>query len=146
MSSDISNRIELIISHFGHTKNSFSKAIGLSNNVTIGRIVNENNKPSYEVIEKIVQTFGSINAKWLLIGEGEMISANENLKQAKDSESVAKESNSDFSSGVISELRKEISQLNREIGRLEAKLELQKQTIIQLRDAHTGPAETAAAS
>lgn len=72
MDSGISNRIIQLIEALGHTKNSFSQAIGLTNNVTIGRIVNENRKPSYEILEKIIQTFGSIDANWLFSGEGKM--------------------------------------------------------------------------
>lgn len=71
--SSVSERIETIIKELGHNKNSFSKAIGLGNNVTIGRIINEKRDPSFEVLEKILHTFGhTINAKWLLTGEGQM--------------------------------------------------------------------------
>ena len=69
----ISQRIEKLIKVLGHNKNSFSKAIGLGNNVTIGRIINENRDPSFEVLQKIMHTFGEqISAKWLLTGEGRM--------------------------------------------------------------------------
>lgn len=70
MKNLISERIELIIKELGYNNNSFSKAIGLSNNVTIGRIINENREPSYAILERIIQTFGNINANWLLTGNG----------------------------------------------------------------------------
>jgi len=73
MNTDISNRIKLLIDYLNLNKSSFSKAIGLSNNVTIGRIINENRKPSYDVIEKILLTFGNINANWLITGKGSML-------------------------------------------------------------------------
>lgn len=61
------------MNEMGYNKNSFSKAIGLGNNVTIGRIINEKRDPSYEVLQKIIQTFGHIiSAKWLVTGEGKM--------------------------------------------------------------------------
>lgn len=61
------------MNEMGYNKNSFSKAIGLGNNVTIGRIINEKRDPSYEVLQRIIQTFGhAINAKWLVTGEGQM--------------------------------------------------------------------------
>ena len=72
MKNSISKRIVLIINKLDMNINSFSKAIGLSNNVTIGRIINENREPSFQVLNKIVQTFGSINANWLIAGDGEM--------------------------------------------------------------------------
>jgi DNA-binding XRE family transcriptional regulator len=68
----ISHRIKLIMNGLGYNKNSFSTAIGMTNNVTIGRIVNENRNPSFDIIEKIIQTFGSkINSDWLITGKGE---------------------------------------------------------------------------
>lgn len=59
--------------NFGMNKNQFSKALGLTNNVTIGRIINEGRTPSFDILEKIIQTFSSINANWLITGKGEMI-------------------------------------------------------------------------
>jgi len=54
-------------------KNSFSVKIGLANNVTVGNIVsNRLNKPSFDVIEKILQAFDSISPDWLLLGKGPM--------------------------------------------------------------------------
>lgn len=73
MSNTVSNRIKLIMNHFDLNKNSFSKAIGMTNNVTIGRIIDEQREPSYQVLAKIIQTFGSIDAGWLITGEGIML-------------------------------------------------------------------------
>lgn len=67
----VSNRFEALIKALGYNKNSFAKALN-TNNVTIGRIINENRKPSYETLELVLQHFGNINANWLLTGEGEM--------------------------------------------------------------------------
>lgn len=53
-------------------KNSFSRLIGLSNNVTIGRIINENRHPSQKVLQLILTIFSNINANWLVSGMGEM--------------------------------------------------------------------------
>ena len=75
----IQNRLEHIISSEGLNKTTFSKALGLSNNVTIGRIIKEKRNPSYETIERIVKVF-NINANWLILGDGDM-SRNENEKR-----------------------------------------------------------------
>lgn len=72
MKNSVSLRIGLIIKHLNLNVNSFSKAIGLTNNVTIGRIISEEREPGYQVLSKILTTFGSINANWLITGEGEM--------------------------------------------------------------------------
>ena len=66
-------RVELIIEKEGLNKNSFSKAIGISNNVTITRIINEHRTPSRATCEKIVSAFPIYNLEWLLTGEGDML-------------------------------------------------------------------------
>ena len=69
----IGSRIGQLIEYLGYNKSSFSNAIGLTNNVTIGRIVNGEREPSFEILQKITQTFGIVNTEWLLKGEGEML-------------------------------------------------------------------------
>lgn len=66
-------RVEFIIEREGLNKNSFSKAIGISNNVTITRIINEHRTPSRATCEKIVSAFPAYNLEWLLTGEGNML-------------------------------------------------------------------------
>ncbi len=70
---DISYRIKIIIDNFNENISSFSKKIGVSNNVTIGRIINENRKPSFEILNKILKEYPQINCHWLLTGEGQMM-------------------------------------------------------------------------
>ncbi|MEA2041169.1 MAG: hypothetical protein U9N85_01270 [Bacteroidota bacterium] len=86
------------MNEFNYNKNSFSKAIGINNNVTIGRIVNEDRNPSYEIIEKILLTFGSIDANWLITGKGEMLKSkkNETDRNNKDYTSLLKQQISDL--------------------------------------------------
>lgn len=70
----INDRIELIIKELGFNKNSFSKKIGLDNNTTITNIVSgRRSKPSYDLLNKIILSFDSINSEWLLTGEGPML-------------------------------------------------------------------------
>lgn len=67
----INQRIKYVIDELGYNKNSFSKALGLSNNVTIGNIVsNRGNKPSFDVLERILRKFDRINVEWLILGTG----------------------------------------------------------------------------
>lgn len=65
-------RIKLIMEQEGYNKNSFSATIGLSNNVTITRLINEERKPSRMTCEKIAQRFPQYNPNWILTGEGDM--------------------------------------------------------------------------
>lgn len=81
----VSERINLIINHLKLNKNSFSKAIGLSNNVTIGKILNDKRSPSFDILTKIIQTYDCINSHWLLTGEGEMLNTTETTTKEKSS-------------------------------------------------------------
>lgn len=66
-------RVQLIMKNEGFNKNSFSEAIGLNNNVTITRILNEKRKPSPATFNKIADRFPRYNRTWLLTGKGEML-------------------------------------------------------------------------
>ena len=66
-------RIQLVMEKEGLNKNSFSKAIGLSNNVTITRIINEQRTPSRTTCEKVVKAFPQYSLDWLLTGAGDMM-------------------------------------------------------------------------
>lgn len=66
-------RIGKVMAHFGLNKNSFSKEIGMSSNVTIGRILNEDRNPHPATLQKIVDRFPQINYDWLLNGIGDML-------------------------------------------------------------------------
>ena len=48
-------RIKFIMEKEGYNKNSFSYAIGMTNNVTITRLINEKRKPSPNTCAKIAQ-------------------------------------------------------------------------------------------
>lgn len=78
MNENINERIMQLISHLGMNKNSFSLKIGLTNGTIIGNIVSGRlNKPSFEVIYKIIKSFDDINGDWLLTGRGEMLKGTE---------------------------------------------------------------------
>lgn len=75
----VAERIARLIDSLGMSKNSFSKAIGLDNNVTIGRIINENRQPSFDILHRIIQTFGNVDGNWLLTGDGSMFKSEGDL-------------------------------------------------------------------
>lgn len=73
----INDRIKLIIDHLGMNINSYSKHIGLSNDVTIRNIVaGRKSKPSFDVLMKIILSIDRVNIEWLLLGNGEMLLKN----------------------------------------------------------------------
>ena len=65
-------RIKFIMEKEGYNKNSFSYAIGMTNNVTITRLINEKRKPSPNTCAKIAQRFPQYNPEWILNGTGSM--------------------------------------------------------------------------
>jgi SOS-response transcriptional repressor LexA len=63
----------MLMKHYGLNKNSLTVKVGLPSNSVIGRIVNEQSNPSFEVLEKIMLAFKQVNARWLVTNEGSML-------------------------------------------------------------------------
>lgn len=72
-------RVQYIMEKEGYNKNSFSTAIGISNNVTITRIINEKRNPSKATCQKIIDRFPQYSFDWLFSGTGEMIKENKTV-------------------------------------------------------------------
>lgn len=66
-------RIQYVMEREGMNKNSFSAAIGINNNVTITRIINEKRNPSRATCQKIADRFPHYSFEWLYSGEGDML-------------------------------------------------------------------------
>jgi transcriptional regulator with XRE-family HTH domain len=82
--SSIGKRIDQIINHFGLTKYSFAKSLKTSG-TRISNIVNGRNKPDFDLLVNIINTF-NICPSWLLLEEGKMLnndSDNSELGSAK---------------------------------------------------------------
>ncbi len=93
------NRVKIVMEYFEMNKNSFSKEVGLSSNVTIGRILNEKRKPSTTTLKKITNRFKTVSLEWLKTGKGEMIQENPNPSEIfllKDGMSISILEISDF--------------------------------------------------
>lgn len=70
---DINNRIDQLIDYlYNGNVTDFSSRIGIDNNVTLNKIKNGKNAPSYKVINAILTNISEINAEWLMRGEGSM--------------------------------------------------------------------------
>lgn len=75
MQTSINDRIKDIVSFSGKTINQCAKYLNVSQ-PTLRACVNGDNKPSFDVIEKISKGFPIISESWLITGEGEMIKSN----------------------------------------------------------------------
>jgi DNA-binding XRE family transcriptional regulator len=63
------NRILNIIEKYQLSSNAFAQEIEV-NRSTISHILSGRNKPSIEVLQKILKRFPDISAAWLLLGQG----------------------------------------------------------------------------
>jgi len=70
------NRIQKIIEEQEISLNAFAQEIGV-NRSTISHILTGRNKPSVEVLQKILKRFPSLSSDWLLLGYGSMHAKNE---------------------------------------------------------------------
>lgn len=70
---DVIERIQQIISSESLTVSSFSRKIGVGDQTIRGIVAQRRNKPGFEVIAKIIQTFNWLNPEWLITGNGEMV-------------------------------------------------------------------------
>ena len=82
---DIIERLQEVIAHEGLTVSAFARKIGVVDQTVRGIVIQRRNKPSFDILEKIIQTFNWINAEWLITGNGEMVKDSPNNKEKPDS-------------------------------------------------------------
>ena len=70
------NRIQKIIETLGVSLNAFAHEIGV-NRSTVSHILTGRNKPSLEVLQKILKRFPDLSSDWLLLGNGGMYTKKE---------------------------------------------------------------------
>ena len=78
---EIIERVQKIIDKEGLNVSSFAKRIGVVDQAVRGIIKQRRNKPGFDLIVKILQTFNWVNAEWLLLGVGDMVKASDGGKQ-----------------------------------------------------------------
>ena len=83
----------------------FANAIDISEK-TLSSIYNGKTKPSFKVIEAILKQFPNLNARWLLVGEGEMTIESDNSENTEESENTE---------GVVENLQRRVAILEKEI-------------------------------
>lgn len=73
------NRIQKIIDEQEITLNAFAQEIGV-NRSTVSHILTGRNKPSVEVLQKILKRFPALSSDWLLLGNGGMYAKKESAE------------------------------------------------------------------
>lgn len=69
---EIIERIQKIMEREGLNVASFARRVGVVDQTIRGIVVQRRNKPGYDLIVRILQTFAWVNAEWLILGVGEM--------------------------------------------------------------------------
>lgn len=72
MDNEINQRVRDLILSKGLSQKEFSQTLDVSQSI-VTYIINDRNKVSLDVIQKIARNYPEINLKWLLLGEGEML-------------------------------------------------------------------------
>jgi len=78
-------RIQNIIEKHGLSPNAFAQEIDV-NRSTISHILSGRNKPSIDVLQKILKRFSTVSASWLLLGRGEMFATESSMEEVKTTE------------------------------------------------------------
>ncbi|MDR1679039.1 MAG: helix-turn-helix transcriptional regulator [Prevotellaceae bacterium] len=85
MENLLKNRIRELMKREQMNPASFAKAIQV-NPSAISHILNDRNKPSTEILTKILMHFGTLNSEWLILGTGTMYKTdNQEVSEPQDS-------------------------------------------------------------
>ena len=74
-------RIQQIMDHEGIKPGEFAEQIGI-NRSAISHILNGRNKPSLDVVNRILNRYDTINSEWLLSGKGNRDKSNQSTTSA----------------------------------------------------------------
>ncbi len=80
----INDRINQLIQVLDQNPNSFAELIGVKAAVVYNIIRGRRNKPSFDVLNKILFRFDEVNSEWLLRGSGEIIDYTKKTQNAKE--------------------------------------------------------------
>lgn len=68
----INDRISILITVLNSNPNYFAETLGVKSPIIYNIIKGRRSKPSYDVLQKILTIYSSVNANWLLNGDGEI--------------------------------------------------------------------------
>lgn len=74
--SSIGQRFTQLIQHLGLSKNAFAQSLGKTATV-IQHLVEERNKPGYDLLCQVFETYPNVSKDWLLLGKGPLLLAAE---------------------------------------------------------------------
>ena len=68
----MNDRIRQFMNYKGLSSSGLADSIGVQRS-NLTHVLNGRNKPSFPFISKLLETYPEINAKWLLLGQGDML-------------------------------------------------------------------------
>ncbi len=68
---ELNKRVVEVMEHFSNSKSDFALKLGIGL-PTIAHIFSGRNKPGVDILQKILLTYPTVNATWLMIGKGEI--------------------------------------------------------------------------
>ena len=105
----VNQRIKILQDSIGKQR-FFSNKIGINEKTLSSLYKEEANYPSFKIIEAVLKGFPSINARWLILGEGEMIESSEKVER-----------NSEFTEGDMAALQRRVAILESDLQKLKEK-------------------------
>jgi len=113
-------RLKQFIDYKEISNNKFAEKIGVSS-AQMSHMIN-GSKFGIDKLLTIISTFPEINSQWLLTGEGKMLKAESKLEGVVEKPPPESIVSVEYLEKIIKEQKKEISDLNKEIGRLEGEV------------------------
>ena len=95
----------------------FANLIDISEK-TLSSIYTGKTKPSFMVIEAILKGFPKLNARWLLIGDGEMFNNSDNSELLEINEPFTPYGKIHTTEGVLERMERRITELEKTIEKL----------------------------
>lgn len=65
-------RLNEILKHFKINASQFADQIGVQR-ASVSHVLSGRNKPGFDFIQKIIETYPSVSAEWLITGKGELL-------------------------------------------------------------------------
>ena len=84
--TEISERIEMLLTHLGINRNLFAKTLGYDRSQTVYDIINGKAKPSYDFFDRFLNSEYSdiINLEWLISEKGDMLKSKNQIEKIYD--------------------------------------------------------------
>jgi plasmid maintenance system antidote protein VapI len=87
-STSIGQRFTQLIQHLGLSKNAFAQSLDKTATV-IQHLVDERNKPGYDLLCKVFEVYPNVSKDWLMEGAGSMLKADASYSEAPTAVSSA---------------------------------------------------------